>query len=97
MSSVMIARGKSTGGNTLIEWARQGPQVIRTVAIGDDMRVSIMQAGTDVYLSINERISCSNIDHAHSLFDGIVGEEAERRDVVAGGSSESVQDTDIPF
>lgn len=97
MSKVLAYGTIKAGGSTVIEWPRSAPQVIDTVAVGDNMRVSLMQDDSGVYVALSERIPCSSIEQARRVFNGIVGDEAERRDVTAGGSGESIELEEIPF
>lgn len=98
MSKVLAYGTISRDGPTVMEWPRQdAPRVIDTVAIGDNMRASIMQDASGFYLALSERMPCNDLDHAKSLFAGIVGDEAERRDVTVGGSGESIELDDITF
>jgi len=75
MSKVLAYGTIKAGGPTVIEWQRSAPQVIDTVAVGDNMRVSLMRDDSGVYVALSERIPCSSVEHAKMVFQAVVDDE----------------------
>lgn len=75
MSKVLAYGTIKAGGPTVFEWRQGAPSVIDTVKVGDNMRVSLMQDVDGVYVSLNERIPCSNVEHAKMVFQSLVDDE----------------------
>ena len=77
MSTVMIARGKTNHGQTMIEWMRPAPDPEPESFVVekdhyDNMAASIEVAGGKWYVVIQEVHLCNDYDHAERTLDALI-------------------------